>query len=270
MSRAKRYILIIGIAVFTLAIAFVVLKVLPKYSADNLIVLMYHDVQDDADGSNSAVVATGKIDADFDWIAKNGYEAVLPRDLLDPNFSLPRKAVVISFDDGYKSNYEKVYPMLSKYGLKAEINVITSLIDDDAYTNFCSWDDLREMHESGLVEIGSHTHNLHNPNNGGMLYQDGPNGVQRLDNEADAEYEKRVTKDILLSKEKIEKELGTKPTCFAYPYGALDKDSSNTVMNAFDISFGVTAGTNSVAASKHNLHRYQVTNTTDISEILKK
>ena len=69
-------------------------------------------------------VSVQKLESDFKWLTDNGYTAILPRDLLTIDTVQP-KTVIITFDDGYYDNYLYMYPLLEKYGLKAEINVIT-------------------------------------------------------------------------------------------------------------------------------------------------
>lgn len=123
-------------------------------------------------------VTAGRMEEDLKWLRDNGYHTVLPRELADGE-DLPKKAVLLTFDDGYRSNYQLLYPLLEKYRMKAVISIITCMPDLPA-DNFLSWDMCREMTDSGLVEIGSHTNHLHNlGDRGGCFVPGGINGIQR-------------------------------------------------------------------------------------------
>jgi len=77
-------------------------------------------------------------------------------------------AVVLTFDDGYLDFYTRVFPILVAYGLPAILFVTTGFVEDgipypmvsnpDTVVRPVTWDMLGEMHESGLVSIGAHTH----------------------------------------------------------------------------------------------------------------
>ena len=125
-------------------------------------ILMYHDVTDGPTSDNPMVVTTEKLEGDLCWLKENGYHTILPRELTAGE-PLPEKPVMITFDDGYVSNYRLLFPLLQKYQMKAAICLIVSLTDEDPEGHgHLTWDMCREMQASGLVEIGSHTYALHN------------------------------------------------------------------------------------------------------------
>ena len=114
---------------------------------------------------------------------------------------MPERPVTITFDDGYRSNYDIAHPILQKTGMKAVIALIGKSIraNDNTEANrfFLKWDEAAEMADSGLVELASHTYNLHNPQYGGLTAPDGINGIQRLKGESQtAAYNKRVGEDL--------------------------------------------------------------------------
>ena len=132
---------------------------MPESVADPLPVLMYHHMVPDGQDCNDMTVTPGKFRSDLDAILAKGYTPVLPRELAAGD-ALPEKPILITFDDGYRSNYDLVYPILREYGVKACISIIV-LMPDLPTDNFCTWNQLREMTASGLVEIGSHSYRLH-------------------------------------------------------------------------------------------------------------
>ena len=70
---------------------------------------------------------------------------------------LPPKPIVITFDDGYKSFYNYVFPMLKQLGMKASLAIITGPMKDNGAYYLVSWQEVRAMAASGLVEVVSHT-----------------------------------------------------------------------------------------------------------------
>lgn len=231
-------------------------------------ILMYHNIVKDGENTDTVSISESRFEADLIYMQEHGYVSVLPREIGAPGFSWPEKPVIISFDDGYRSNCEIAYPLLKKYGFKAEFSVITAPVDS-GHSFFCSWDMLREMNDSGIIEIGSHTHNCHNPEYFGALSDDGINGVQRKKGESDEDFNARVLEDIKLSCMRIADELGTPPSTFSYPFGSNDPDADRLVRELFRFSFNTRAGYYRTGRGSHKLPRYGIREETDISRILR-
>ena len=90
---------------------------------------------------------------DLDFLRDRGYVTILPRELaagqLDDGAPLPQKAVLLTFDDGYVSNFTLALPLLREYGAKAAVSLITARIDEGT-SGFLAWDECREMVKAGL------------------------------------------------------------------------------------------------------------------------
>ena len=251
-------------AIFALCLLFGVFygdKVVWKFKLDPyrdpMPILMYHHMLPDGSDCNDMTVTPSKLRQDFDYIRKQGYTPVLPRELLDPD-SLPDKPILITFDDGYTSNYNLLYPILQEYNFKALISPIVCMPDLLA-TEFCSWDMYREMIASGLVEIGSHTYRLHNLDVNGSYKPGEPNGIQRLDGETDAEFQERVLDDIQKSYDRLTEELGVAPTCFAYPFGAREPDADALIDSLFPVSLLTWSDTADLYNGTARMPRWTVT-----------
>ena len=94
-------------------------------------ILMYHHLVPDGGETNSLTVTEGKFRRDMEYLREHGYQTLLPDELneiLRGTQKCPKKAVVISFDDGYQSNYSIAYPVLKENGLRAVIALITANI----------------------------------------------------------------------------------------------------------------------------------------------
>lgn len=132
----------------------------------SLLVLMYHRAQAGPHGNTPAM-----LDAHFSYIAAN-YHCVLPGEPLKEG----KLNVCLTFDDGYFDFYALVYPMLQRHDLRALLAVPPVVVHDQAnfpadvrlksepnvnynhpnYGGFCTWDELREMAQSGRVSIAAH------------------------------------------------------------------------------------------------------------------
>ena len=108
---------------------------LPQPVREPMPVLMYHHMVPEGQDCNAMTITPGKFRADLDIILAKGYTPVLPGELAE-GAPLPEKPILITFDDGYRSNYDLVYPILREYGVKACISIIV-LMPDLPTDNFC-------------------------------------------------------------------------------------------------------------------------------------
>ena len=239
---------------------------LPQPVREPMPVLMYHHMVPEGQDCNAMTITPGKFRADLDIILAKGYTPVLPGELAE-GAPLPEKPILITFDDGYRSNYDLVYPILREYGVKACISIIV-LMPDLPTDNFCTWEQLREMTDSGLVEVGSHSYRLHNlGEDKGNYEKDGTNGVERRPGESDGDFQARVLDDIQKSHDRIAAELGS-VTCFAYPFGCSDPDAKALVDALFPVSLMTVPQCADLAKGLHDLPRYAVHMETNLADLL--
>ncbi|TCK01473.1 polysaccharide deacetylase [Volucribacter psittacicida] len=85
-----------------------------------------------------------------------GYQTFTFQQVIAKNYQLPANSILITFDDGYRSNYELAYPILKQFNLKATIFLNTKYIDIDE--NYLTWQQIQEMYQSGLIDFQLHTH----------------------------------------------------------------------------------------------------------------
>lgn len=198
-------------------------------------VLMYHHVVYNWEKYNEMTVTVGRLEQDLQWLTENGYHTVLPRELAAGQ-PLPEKPILITFDDGYQSNYTLAYPLLQKYQAKAAIALMVYMQDYPG-GSFLTWDMCREMAASGLVEFGSHGYVIHNLDNRmGNFVAGQANGVQRKKGESDVDFQLRVLEDLRCSYQRIAEELGTAPTFFSYPFGKTDPDADAYLRRLFRVT----------------------------------
>ena len=198
-------------------------------------VLLYHHVIPAADNksflSNKYVLSRESFAAQMEFLYKNGYHTVSSgelRSFLYEKKPIPPKSVMITFDDGYMSNYMFVYPILKQYGFKAVIFAITGNIqtmDQDYHPDILdmlSW--MQVAASSDVFEYGSHTNALHNIANDQTGFMSASMDSARA--------------DLLLSQRRI----GNKKL-FAYPSGQYSAPLTDMIRyNGVDLAFTINKG----------------------------
>lgn len=168
---------------------------MPYSDATKVTILMYHEIKDPP---SEISVPPGNFEKQMKYLHEHGFNAITLDDFYDFRLNkkpLPPKPIIITFDDGYRDNYTNAYPILKKYGFKGTVFVITGAVGKD---NYLTWNMIREMYNSGLVEIGAHTINHY------ILTQ-----IPLVE----------AKNEITISRSIIEKEIGAKSTFFSYPVG---------------------------------------------------
>jgi peptidoglycan/xylan/chitin deacetylase (PgdA/CDA1 family) len=195
-----------------------------RYTAD-VPVLMYHQV--DAMGEATEGTSVGTFKAHLEALKQNGYTTISIEELIayvKRGAPLPEKPVLLTFDDGYLSNYELVYPLLKEYGMKATFFVIGSSVGRSTYkdtaqpiTPHFSDEQAKEMSDSGLVSIQSHTYDMHQS----VTYETGRarESILPFDGEDEETYITALRQDFLTAKAQIEAATGKPVSAMAYPYG---------------------------------------------------
>lgn len=237
------------------------------YRGRKLPVLMYHHVVEDGQECNDMTVTVSRLREDLQWLQDNGYTTVLPRELAAGE-PLPEKPILITFDDGYRSNYQLAFPIFQEFQAKVVISVMVYM-QDNAASDFITWAMCREMMDSGLIEIGSHTYLMHNlDERGGSFVADGVNGVQRKPEETDEEFQTRVLDDIQLSYDLIAEKLEQAPTFFAYPFGLTEPDADGLIRELFPVTAVTLSKTADLSDGLYDLPRHTVTMNKSLQSIL--
>jgi len=199
-------------------------------AAGGVPVLCYHDI-----GSNKAdsfAVSRETLERHFQYLQSNGYHPISIQEFaaaVEGRQSLPEKAVVLTFDDGYASFYTNAYPLLKKYQYPAVLSVVTSWIENQTPpqgTPIMTWDQIREVEASALVTVASHSHAQH------KYLQAAPKGFRpalttlEYNNgryETLEEYRMRVTNDMDMNQELFNRRIGHPVTLLTWPYGEYTK-----------------------------------------------
>lgn len=188
-------------------------------------IIVYHNVQPKQ--ANYSITPS-EFASDLQYLARDHYTPVTMNQLMDyvsGGESLPPKPIVLSFDDGYLDNYRYVYPLIKKYDTKIVFSIIAKNTDD--FTQFpdnnldyshVTWSQLKEMADSGLVEVENHTYNLHSDKRGRI-------GCMQKAGESYQQYEKILSDDLIKCQNEIMVHIGSVPATFTYPYGKISKNA---------------------------------------------
>ena len=151
---------------------------------------------------------------------------------------LPKRAVLITFDDCSEQIYTQAFPILEKYGIQATINVIGYYTEyhDNYDFPLLTWQEIREMVDSGLISLQSETYYSYVP----LLNVDGSTTYQFSEAKPDEEwqaYYERITKDLLRNNLKLYEISGEMPVALAYPY-ASSNGTTTQAMQAVGLTLG--------------------------------
>lgn len=217
-------------------------------------ILLYHNIAESYEASDNLLhITPERFKEHMQALNNAGYTAISYNDYknyVNGVSSIPEKSIIIAFDDGYLSNYTYAFPILKEFGMKAAIFVVTGSVDNEktVYPHF-GYAQAKEMLDSGLIEIGSHTHSHRS--------------FKELS------YEETVT-ELRKSKYLIESELKINCTLLAYPYGF---DNEWTKSEAIKAGYEVInlvgdKGTNRPSDGLFDLKRLTVSGHLDGEELL--
>ena len=211
-------------------------------------ILMYHHLSEDV--TNSEMVSPEQFEAQIRALSEAGYTGVSFDELqayVLRGAPLPEKPVVITFDDGYESNYTLAYPILQKYGMKATIFAIGVSFGKDHYkdtdyaiTPHFGAAEAAEMAASGLISIQSHTYDMHQwpPYESGSAVRE---NILPLPGESEEAYVQALTEDFTRSRALLEDAAGQPVDVLAYPAGQY---STLTQVTLQSLGVHVTLSTN--------------------------
>ena len=217
-------------------------------------ILMYHHLSEDV--TNSEMVSPEQFEAQIRALSEAGYTGVSFDELqayVLRGAPLPEKPVVITFDDGYESNYTLAYPILQKYGMKATIFAIGVSFGKDHYkdtdyaiTPHFGAAEAAEMAASGLISIQSHTYDMHQwpPYESGSAVRE---NILPLPGEGEEAYVQALTEDFTRSRALLEDAAGQPVDVLAYPAGQYSTLAQVTLQSlGVHVTLSTNPGVNTV------------------------
>lgn len=212
-----------------------------KIDATTLTVIGYHEITDHKDALiPSYAVTAQQFSEHIDWLQNNGYHFINVDQLIKAHqgkYTLPTKPVLLTVDDGYQSFYQNAYPIVRAKKIPVVLAVVGSWLEPKANqkvdfggeeitrNKILSWNELKEMQNSGFVEIASHSYHLHRGVNANPQGNSEPAAITRIYDsntktyESDANYQARVYQDLKKNNELLQAHGLRSPRVMVWPYG---------------------------------------------------
>jgi peptidoglycan/xylan/chitin deacetylase (PgdA/CDA1 family) len=205
-------------------------------------VLVYHNISAQEKGKLS--IAARHFDAQIRQLHDEGFQAVSLADFLAftaGRKQLPRRSVLLTFDDGYKSFVQYARPTLNDYGFGATLFVYSDFIGAGSAL---SWQDLRTLTEQGF-DVQAHSKSHAN--------------LRRKEGELEAAYAKRIEAELAFPATLFKKHLGRPSDVLAYPFGEVDDELLSYVAKyGYSAAFTVRRQSNPAWASPLKISRSQI------------
>ncbi len=248
--------------------------------AEDLLVLAYHEIEEPARAvMPDYAVKPATFQAQLAWLNDHGYHFVSLDQVLRAQHgqgSLPAHPVLLTFDDGYTSVYTNAFPLLQRLRAPAVLAVVGRWLEPehglvrfgDAWLpreRLLSWAQLREMQRSGLVEVASHTYDLHqglpgNPQRNSMPAASTRRYTPGQGYEAEEAYRERLRADLRRNADLLQRQLGRRPRAVAWPYGRYNATALDVARRqGMPVGLTLDDGANTAAVPLSSLRRLLMT-----------
>lgn len=206
-------------------------------------VLCYHNLAPQSKGR--MILAAKVFEEQMRYLKNQGFRVINLREFVEfvsLKRQLPRRSVLLTFDDGYRSFQQYALPLLKELGFTATLFVYTDYVAGGG--NAFTWDELKKLEQDGF-DIQAHS-----KSHGDMV-----RGVK----EPAGEYEKRLEAELVQPRALFEKHLGRAPDILAYPYGRQDETVvRRTRERGYTAAFTVRRQGNPSFVDPFRIHRSQV------------
>lgn len=243
-----------------------------------LTVIGYHEI---INTENALIpeyaVSTTQFQQHIDWLKKNGFHFINVDQLIQAHqgkYSLPTKPVLLTVDDGYASFYQNAYPIVKANKIPVVLAVVGSWLEpqEDQNIDFSgeqiqrnqmlSWSELKEMQDSGLVEMASHSYNLHRGIVGNPQGNFEPAAVTRLYDaksasyEDDSHYQQRISNDLKQNNQLLIAHGLKSPRVMVWPYGHYNMQTVKIAKQlGMPVAISLDDGADSAKSSLGQLNR---------------
>ena len=222
-----------------------------------VLVLCYHSILPKVPPGDTMSVSMRQFGMQMEYLKTHNYTPVSVAHLLrakEGREALPPQAVLISFDDAYQSFYSFVFPLLKKYGFPAMLAVVGNWIEgrppEGLAEPLMSWSQIRELADSGLVEVASHSFDLHrsvpyNPSGNVGAVVSVPAYLPAEERyETEAEYRTKLDRDFQRQSRVFQEKIGRQPRVMVWPYGryngiATELAEQHGMMMGFSLAEGI-------------------------------
>jgi peptidoglycan/xylan/chitin deacetylase (PgdA/CDA1 family) len=216
-------------------------------------ILVYHNLGPQSKGRLTMGVAT--FEEEMRYLKTHGYRVVSLKEFVEfasLRRQLPRKSVVLTFDDGWKPFREFAYPILKELGFTATLFIYTDFV---GARSALTWDEIRQLEQDGFeIEAHSKTHS----------------DLRRRQGESEAEHAQRMRVELVQPLDLFQRHLGRTRQILAYPYGAQDDDVLTRVKEyGYVAAFTVRREGDPSFVPRLTIHRSQIYSDMSLEEFAK-
>lgn len=193
----------------------------------NIPILCYHNLNPTKPGSMS--MTPKKFASQMKYLKDNGFTVIPLKEAVEylqgKRDTLPKKAIVVTADDGWLSVYKYMFPIVRENNIPVTLFIYPQTIS--AGVNAMTWEQLKELQDTGLFNIQSHTY-------------DHPNFKQMKKHLSAEKYAAYVNMQMEKSKKILEEKTGTKITLLAWPFGIYNDYLEDQAAKAgYDMAFTI-------------------------------
>lgn len=203
-------------------------------------ILMYHAVGDETWGYQDLFVKPAELEAQLQYLCDNGYQPIWFEDL--EHIGDYEKPVILTFDDGYDDNYTNLLPLLKTYQVKATVFVIGNAMAGMQHK--MTAEQVKEMADSGLVSIQSHTYTHHTLSSMG---------------------EEELRMEMEYSRDAIAAVTGEVPYVLCYPEGYHAGQTVSVAKEYYTYGIKINGGLYHTADDPFEVNRYFISRQTDLN-----
>src|SRR5882762_9847658 len=174
--------------------------------------------------------------------------------------NIPPRCAVITFDDGYKSQYEVAWPILKKYGYPFTMFIYTEGVRGGSLGGggAITWEQLADMRDNG-VDIEAHSATHQDLREGHTITLASPGGKKTRTKLTGPQYEQWVQNEVVGCKQLLEQRLGIKINCFAVPFGNYNEHVKELARNAgYEAMFTVYGQPITFTSAMDSIGRYAI------------
>lgn len=209
-------------------------------------ILCYHQFTNKKSTNSKMMVTAKEFEEQMQYLYQHGYNVASLdtfEQFMNGKAALPKKTVVLTVDDGYRSFLEFGYPILKKYGFHSTLFVYPQFVGGG---KSLTWEEIQQLDNSDLVSVESHSLSHSNLS-------------QLLKGESFKAYEKRMRTEVGDTHSMLQAKLSKQPRYFAYPYGASSKELTG-ILKEYDYKLGLTVdrGGNSTFSSQYMMNRTMI------------
>lgn len=197
-------------------------------------IIMYHQITKNNSRKGKYAVMYNQLEEDLKYIKSKSYTTIDMTDLIDYVYckkDLPPKPIIITFDDGFESVYEYVYPLLKEMKMCGVASVVgeyttffTENPDHNVTYSYMDWHQINELTQSNVIEIQNHSYDLHKNTTD-------RHGISKKNDEDVATYNVEVGTDITKMQNIMFEKTGYKPNTLTFPFGAYKEETISLSKN---------------------------------------